>query len=407
MMKIKYLLILVFIFYGGVSAVFAVQPAVDEASMVARGSAVVIKDLATARQQAVADTLSDALDRYIHEKMVSGHGYDEMIKEQMLNRQDRYILSYEIISDRLLGDLLQLELRVNFNRSLLQEDLATILKSEKRAVRDIRLVVIQENINDRLLSEPLLTQTVLLSPEELAKQLNDELTAYGFHLTLNQNISDDLEELLTTAIHPDNTSAETSTIDMEQFQDLLPGELTIYIGVGNFHEERVNTVHKQLLTVENTLAFIDLKNRTSTILPAIINKSLTDYLPSGISVLSAELVEKLKNRIMDYVLQKYVVFPDHEEEVSVTISGFHRHQDFICFKEALEKLRIIKSVDLISLSSGRIGLKIISYSPVDLLLGWLNRFAPSGHNYQLQAGRLSSGTAATILIRVKYVEAAS
>jgi len=289
-MRVKYFLILIFIFYGGVSIVFAAQPAVNKVSMVARGSAVVIKDLATARQQAVADTLNNALDRYIHEKMVSGHGYDEMIKEQMLNQQDRYILSYEIISDRLLGDLLQLELRVNFNKSLLQEDLATILKSEKRAVQDIRLIIIQENINNQLLSEPLLTQAVLLSPEELAKQLNDELTAYGFHLTLNQNISDNLKELLTTSIHPDNTLAKTSTIDMKQFQYLLPGELTIYIGVGNFHEERINTVHKQLLTVEDTLAFIDLKNRTSTILPAIINKSLTDYLPSGISVLSAELV---------------------------------------------------------------------------------------------------------------------
>jgi len=354
----------------------------------------------------IADTLNNALDRYIHEKMVSGHGYDEMIKEQMLNQQDRYILSYEIISDRLLGDLLQLELRVNFNKSLLQEDLATILKSEKRAVQDIRLIIIQENINNQLLSEPLLTQAVLLSPEELAKQLNDELTAYGFHLTLNQNISDNLKELLTTSIHPDNTLAKTSTIDMKQFQYLLPGELTIYIGVGNFHEERINTVHKQLLTVEDTLAFIDLKNRTSTILPAIINKSLTDYLPSGISVLSAELVEKLKNRIMYYMLQKYVVFPEHEEEVSIIISGFHRHQDYIYFKEALENLRTIKSVDLSALSSGRIELKVTTYSQIDLLLNWINRFTPSEHNYQLQAG-LSNGSTGTISVKVEYAEAAN
>lgn len=401
-MKVKYLLILIFMFLYGVSIVSAAQPSVSEVSMVARGSAVVIKDRATARQQAIADTLNNALDRYIHEKMVSGHEYDELINEQMLNHQDRYILSYEIISDRLLGDLLQLELSVNFNKSLLQKDLAAILKPEKRAVQDIRLIITQENINDQLLYEPLLTQPVLLQPEELAKRLNDELTAYGFNLTLQQNIADNLKELLFASIQPDNASA----VDMNQFQYLLPGDLTIYIEVKNFHEERIYTVHKQLLTIEDTLAFIDLKNRTFVTLPAIISKSLTDDLSSGINVLSAKLVKKLKNRIMDYMLQKYAVFPEYEEEVTVTISGFHRHQDYIYFREALENLRTIKSVDLNALSSGRIELKVTTYAQIDLLLDWINRFTPSGHNYQLQAG-LSNGTAGTILIKVEYAEAAN
>jgi hypothetical protein len=402
MMKIKYFLALIFMFYCGVSIVSAAQPSVSEVSMVARGSAVVTKDLATARQQAIADTLNNALDRYIHEKMVSGHEYDEIINEQMLNHQDRYILSYEIISDRLLGDLLQLELSVHFNKSLLQEDLAAILKPEKRAVQDIRLIITQVNINDQLLYEPLLTQPVLLQPEELAKQLNDELTAYGFNLTLHQNITDDLKELLFASIHPDNASA----VDMNQFQYLLPGDLTIYVEVKNFNEERIYTVHKQLLSIEDTLAFIDLKNRTFVTLPAIISKSLTDDLPSGINVLSAKLVKKLKNRIMDYMLQKYAVFPAYEGEVTITINGFHRHQDYIYFKEALENLRTIKSVDLSALSSGRIELKVTTYSQIDLLLDWINRFTPSGHNYQFQAG-LSNGTADTILVKVEYAEAAN
>ncbi|MEA3241247.1 MAG: hypothetical protein U9P37_06740 [Pseudomonadota bacterium] len=402
MMKVKYLLILIFMFLYGVSIVSAAQPSVSEVSMVARGSAVVIKDRATARQEAIADTLNNALDRYIHEKMVSGHEYDELINEQMLNHQDRYILSYEIISDRLLGDLLQLELSVNFNKSLLQKDLAAILKPEKRAVQDIRLIITQENINDQLLYEPLLTQPVLLQPEELAKRLNDELTAYGFNLTLQQNIADNLKELLFASIHPDNASA----VDMNQFQYLLPGDLTIYIEVKNFHEEKIYTVHKQLLTIEDTLAFIDLKNRTFVTLPAIISKSLTDDLPSGINILSAKLVKKLKNRIMDYMLQKYAVFPEYEEEVTVTINGFHRHQDYIYFREALENLRTIKSVDLNALSSGRIELKVTTYAQIDLLLDWINRFTPSGHNYQLQAG-LSNGTAGTILVKIEYAEAAN
>ena len=406
-MKIKYLLLLIFMFYCGVNIVSAAQPSVSEVSMVARGSAVVTTDLATARQQAIADTLNNALDRYIHEKMVSGHKYDELINEQMLNHQDRYILSYEIISDRLLGDLLQLELSVHFNKSLLQEDLAVILKPEKRAVRDIRLIITQENINDQLLYEPLLTQPVLLQPEELAKQLNDELTAYGFNLILHQNITDNLKELLTASIHPDNTSAKTSAVDMNQFQYLLPGDLTIYIEVKNFHEERIYTVHKQLLTIEDTLAFVDLKNRTFVTLPAIISKSLTDDLPSGINVLSDKLVKKLKNRIMDYMLQKYAVFPDYEEEFTVTISGFHHHQDYIYFKEALENLRTIKSVDLSALSSGRIELKVTTYSQIDLLLDWINRFTPSGHNYQLQAGLSDSTAAGIILVKVEYAQAAN
>ncbi|MCK4378773.1 MAG: hypothetical protein KAW01_05490, partial [Deltaproteobacteria bacterium] len=271
-----------------------------------------------------------------------------------------------------------------------------------RAVQDIRLIITQENINDQLLYEPLLTQPVLLQPEELAKQLNDELTAYGFNLTLHQNITDNLKELLLASIHPDNASA----IDMNQFQYLMPGDLTIYIEVKNFHEERIYTVHKQLLTIEDTLAFIDLKNRTFVTLPAIISKSLTDDLPSGINVLSDKLVKKLKNRIMDYMLQKYAVFPEYEEEVTVTISGFHRHQDYIYFKEALGNLRTIKSVDLSALSSGRIELKVTTYSQIDLLLDWINRFTPSGHNYQLQAG-LSNGTAGTILVKVEYAEVAN
>jgi len=406
-MKVKYLLVLIFTFFCGVSIISAAQPTVSEVSMVARGSAVVTTDLATARQQAIIDTLNNALDRYIHEKMVSGHEYDELINEQMLDHQDRYILSYEIISDRLLGDLLQLELIVHFNKSLLQEDLAAILKPEKRAVQDIRLIIIQENINDQLLYEPLLTQPVLVQPEALAKQLNDELTAYGFNLTLHQNITDNLKELLTASIHPDNASDKTSAIDMNQFQYLMPGDLTIYIELKNFHEERISTVHKQLLTIEDTLAFIDLKNRTSVILPMIINKSLTDELPSGINVLSDKLIKKLKNRIMDYLLQKYAVFPEHEEEVTVIISGFHHHQDYIDFKEALKNLRTIKTVDLSALSGGRIELKATIYSQIDLLLDWINRFTPSGHNYQLQAGLSDSTAAGIIQVRVDYAQAAN
>ncbi len=403
-MKIKYLLVITFILFCGVNIISAAQSSVSEVSMVARGSAVVSKDLATARRQAITDTLNNALDRYIHEKMVSGHEYDELINEQMLNHQDRYILSYEIISDRLLGDLLQLELSVNFNKLLLQEDLAAILKPEKKAVQDIRLIITQENINDQLLYEPLLTQPVLLQPEELAKQLNDELTAYGFNLTLHQNITDNLKSLLMTSIHPDNASVETSVVDMNQFQYLMPGDMTIYVDVRNFHEEKIYTVHKQLLTIEDTLTFIDLKNKTFVTLPSITSKSLTDDLPSGINVLSDKLVKTLKSQIMDYMLQKYAVFPKHEEEFTVTIIGFHHHQDYIYFKEALENLRTIKSVDLSALSSGRMELKVVSYSQIDLLLDWINRFAPSGHNYQLQAG-LSNDTAGTILVKVEYAEA--
>jgi len=401
MMKIKSLLVLIFILVCGISIVSAAQPSVSEVSMIARGSAVVSKDLATARQQAITDTLNNALDRYIHEKMISGHEYDELINEQMLSHQDRYILSYEIISDRLLGDLLQLELSVHFNKLLLQEDLAAILKPEKKAVQDIRLVIIQEDINNQLLYEPLLTQPVLLQPEELAKQLNDELTAYGFNLTLHQNITDNLRLLLMSSIHD-----ETSAVDIHQFQDLMPGDLTIYVNVKNFHEERIYTVHKQLLTIEDTLTFIDLKNKTFATLPTTTSKSLTDDLPSGIDDLADKLVKKLKSRIMDYLLQKYAVFPSHEEEVTIAISGFRYHKDYIYFKEALANLKTIKSVDLSALSSGRMELKVISYSQIDLLLDWINRFTPSGHNYQLQAG-LSDDTTGTILVKVEYAEAAN
>lgn len=400
-MKIKCFFVLIFMLFSAIGIVFAAQAPVSETSMVARGSAVVTNDLAAARKQAIADTLNNALDRYIHEKMVSDHEYDEQINEQMLNHQDRYILSYEIISERLLGDLLQLELRVHFNKSLLQEDLAAVLKPEKKAVQDIRLVIIQEDINNQRLYEPLLTQTMLLQPEELAKQLDDELTAYGFNLTLHQSISDNLRSLLTSSIHGD-----TAAVDIHQFQELMPGDLTIYVNLKNFHEQMISTVHKQLLTIEDTLSFIDLKNKTFATLPTTTSKSLTDDLPSGINVLADKLVEKLKSRIMDYMLQKYVVFPQHEEECIVTLQGFHHYQDYKYFKEALGNLRTVKSVALNALSSGRIELKVASYSHMDLLVDWFNRFIPSGRDYRLRAG-LANDSADTILVKVEYAEAAN
>jgi len=401
MIKIKFLFVLIFILFYAIGIVSAAQAPVSEASMVARGSAVVTNDRATARQQAIADTLNNALDRYIHEKMVAGHEYDEQINEQMLNHQDRYILSYEIISERLLGDLLQLELRVHFNKLLLQEDLAAILKPEKKAVQDIRLVIIQEDINNQLLYEPLLTKPVLLQPEELAKQLNDELTAYGFNLTLHQNISDNLRSLLMSSIHD-----ETSAVNIQQFQELMPGDLTMYVNVKNFHEESISTVHKHLLSIEDTITFIDLKNKTFATLPTTTSESLTGDLPSGINVLADKLVENLKSRIIDYMLQKYVVSPQQEEEFIVTIQGFHSYQDYMDFKEALGNLRVIKSVALNALSSGRIELKVASYSHIDLLLNWLNRFIPSGHNYRLRTG-LGNDSPDTILVKVEYVETAN
>lgn len=398
-MKVKNLLVCTFIFFCSANIISAAQSPVNDVSMVARGSAVVVEDLASARQQAINDTLNNALERYIHEKMVSGHEYDELINAQMLTNQDRYILTYEIISDRLLGDLLQLELNVHFNKSLLEEDLAAILKPEKRAVQDINLIIAQENINDQFLYEPLLTRPLLLQPEKLAKQLNDELAAYGFRLTLHHDITDDLKELLTDAIH------KTSALDMSQFRNLFHGDLTIYVEVKNFHEEKISTVQKELLTIEDRLTFIDLKNDTSVTLPSGISKSLTNDLPSGINLLSDKLVKNLKNRIMDYMLQKYAVSPDHEVEVMIILSGFQRHQDYISFKEALKKLRTTKAVDLNALSTDRIELKVTTHSQVDLLLDWINRYTPTDPGLRLQAGLLN-GAADTILARVEYVETA-
>ena len=191
---------------------------------------------------------------------------------------------------------------------------------------------------------------------------------------------------------------------VKKFQQLTSGDLAICLEVKKFHEEKISTVHKELLMVESSLAFVDLKNRTFVVLPSLTSKSLTNDVPSGIEALSANLTKNIKNRIMDYMLQKYAVFPEHEEEIMVTISGFHRHQDYVVFKEALKNLRTIKTVALSALSHGRIELKVVTYAQKDMLLDWLNRFTPPGHSYQLQAGPSNDGGGA-ILVTVEYAEA--
>lgn len=405
-MKTRCILVFFLIFFHTMTAMlFAASSPVSEASMVARGSAVVTKDLATAKRQAIADTLNNALDLYIHDKMVAGHDHDDLISERILSNQDRYILSYEIISDRLLGDLLQLELNVHFNKTLLQDDLAEILKPEKKAISDISLIITQENINQQLLYEPLLARPLLLQPEKLAAELRDELTAYGFTLTLHPDVNTDVQALLTALGPAENNTGKNSVGTLNQLQRVVSGDLLLYVEVKNFHEEKIYTVQKQLLSVENTVTFIDMKNGTHSTLPVETCKLLTDDVPAGMSTLAAKLSLSLKDRIMNHILQKYAVFPEHEQEFAVVIHGFQRHQDYVEFKTALAGLRTVKSVDLSSLASGRIELKVATYSQIEPLLEWINRFVPDGNHFQLRAG-LATDAADVILVKVDYAETA-
>lgn len=405
MVKGQYFLVFILMIICSAGIVSAAQPRVDDASMIARGSAVIVKDMTSARQQAITDTLNNALDRYIHEKMVSGHEYDEQINDQMLNHQERYIVSYEIISDRRLGDLLQLELHVHFNKTLLQEDLAGILEPKKRAIQDVCLIVCQQNLNEQWLNEPLLVHSLLLEPEKLATRLHDELAAYGFTLTLQNNIPDRLKELLRASLHQDRASAAHAVVTRAEFRDLAPGDLIIYVDIDHFQKEKISTVHKELLSVKDTVTFIDMKNETSLVLPPATSKFLSSDFLEGMSALSERLLSNVENRVMDHMLQKYAVFPEHEEEVLVRIAGFRRHLDYVYFKKALEKLRTIKSVDLNALSRSQIELKVTTYAQRDLLLNWLNHFTSPVQHYQLRAEQDHSATAA-ILVKVDYAKAA-
>ncbi|RLB71973.1 MAG: hypothetical protein DRH04_00545 [Deltaproteobacteria bacterium] len=405
-MKTRRILVFFLIFFHGMAGmVSAAPPPVSEASMVARGSAVVTKDLATAKRQAIADTLNNALDLYIHDQMVAGHDHDDLISERILSNQDRYILSYEIISDRLLGDLLQLELNVHFNKTLLQDDLAMILKPEKKAISDISLIIVQENINEELLYDPLLARPLLLQPEKLAAELKDELTAYGFTLTLHQDVDAAAQALLAAIVTGENDAEESSNVDFDQLRGMVPGDLLLYLEVRNFQEEKIYTVQKQLLSIEDTVTFIDMKNETCSTLPVETCKLLTDDVPAGMNSLAAKLALSLKDRIMNHILQKYAVFPEHEQEFAVVIHGFRSHQDYVEFKTALAGLRTIKAVDLSSLARGRIELKVTTYAQIEPLLEWINRFVPDGNHFQLRAG-LATEAADVILVKVDYAETA-
>ncbi|MBN2333008.1 MAG: hypothetical protein JXO49_02745 [Deltaproteobacteria bacterium] len=379
----------------------AAQQQLSNTMIIARGSALLAADQTAARREAINDALGNALHSYVYDQLLANHSDDELINEHIFNRQDRYILSYEIISDRLLGDLFQIELAVHVNQELVQEELAMIMEPEKRAVQDIRLIIIQRYGTAPLSTVPLLEQSLPLEPSSLAENLHGELAAYGFMLTYHPNISDELQQLFLLTTENRRTPDNSLPVSAGRFKELLPGDLAIFIDLQPMEEKHIGTVDKLLLSVDYDMTFVDMKNNSLVILPPAATQVLAESLPAGMPLLAEKLNAQLKNQIMDRMLREYAVFPENEQEIMLAINGFRQHRDFKQFTDELETLRTVGAVRLHALSAGHIELKVSTYATMELLIEWLNRFSPADGSYALRSQLLPSSVD-TVLVQVDY-----
>ncbi|MEA1921230.1 MAG: hypothetical protein U9N63_01090, partial [Pseudomonadota bacterium] len=94
------------------------------------GQAVLDGGSEKARAEAVFDALGEALSRYLYDDMAASYEFEQQINEKIIKRRKFYVKSYEIQSERTLGDLYQVELRVELQVDLLEQELRKIERRE-------------------------------------------------------------------------------------------------------------------------------------------------------------------------------------------------------------------------------------------------------------------------------------
>ncbi len=361
----------------------------DAVIKIISGQAVLADGVEKARKESINDALAEALNNYIYGDMAVNHKFEPQIEEKIIKNRNRYIKKFAIQSERTLGELYQIELRVELKSELIERDLKKIEKPEKLKVENLLLVFLSpktglsapaadSDSNETQLSTP------ALNPTTLERELKQELTVYGFTLSGANELTPELKSTMSALLDSDESSA-LKEFNSAWFKGLMAGDLIIIVRPGEVREERIVSLRKSFWQSQAEIVFVDMKNDTITHLPPIETKIVGDDYVLGMERLTRELSDKVGARIIDRLLRDYVIPGGNETRIDLECLGFRQPADFMAFKERLKLLRTVDKVTLKELAAGSITIEISTLTPVDLLGKWLNDAAGKDLNFHFNA----------------------
>ncbi len=360
------------------------------------GQAVLTDGVEKARKESISDALGEALVNYIYADMATNHKFEQQIDELILKNRNLYINKFVIQSEHTLGELYQIELRVELKSELIERDLKKIEQSKQRVVEQLTLVVLppgsrakidsSENSNSEGASfAPIIEPTVL----EL--ELKQGLAVYGFTLTGSGEFSEELELMFMKLMEADAISR--SDFKASWFEGLLAGDLIVAIRPTEVREEHIVSLHKSFWHSQADIVFIDMKNDTIIHLPTVGAKVISADYVAGMERLTQELSSKIQESTIVRLLRDYVVPGGSEEQFILKCVGFRQPVDVIAFKERLNSLRTVKEVFLSGLAAGSVELEIRTLTTPLLLERWLNDFTFTDLPFRLSATKFSEPSA--------------
>ncbi len=353
------------------------------------GQAVLTDGVEKARKESINDALGEALNNYIYGDMAVNHKFEQQIDEIILKNRNRYIKKFAIQSEHTLGELYQIELRVELKSQLIERDLKKIEKSEKLKVENLLLLFLPPKTGSSgygLDSDGSETEfsAQSLDPTALERELGQELSLYGFTLSSANALTPELKSMMVELLDSEESSA-LREFKAEWFKGLLAGDLIIVVRAAKVREEKIVSLRKSFWQSQAEIIFIDIKNGTITHLPTVETKIVGDDYVVGMERLTRELSDEICSRTIDRLLRDYVVPGGSEERIEFECMGFRQPADFMAFKERLKSLRTVKEVSLKAFAPGSLTIEITTLTPPELLREWLNSTAAKNLNFQLQA----------------------
>ena len=366
------------------------------------GQAVLVDGSEKARSQAVMDALGEALNLYIYEDMAVSQEFEQQVNEKILNNRKSYVKSYEIQSEYTLGDLYQVELRVELQTDLLKQELKKIERGERLQVERLTLVVLPLNgiEPDSSHIDNGGAQALALEPSSLFRSLQQELAIYGFSLEMVEGLSQEMGLMFAQLLETGETENRQRP-KASWFQGLLPGDLIVVVRPFKVSEERIVSLNKSFWRSQAEFLFIDTKNDMITYLPKVSAKVINSDYITGLEDLTEKLTGEVQRVCLDRLLRDYVVPRESESMVLLQCQGFLNPVDFRAFKETLLSLRTVKEVSLQALAAGslELGVRILTSAP--LLVKWLNDFYSEDLPFTFQVYPLDE-TPEHYLVRVNY-----
>ena len=348
-----------------------------------------------ARGRAINNALRKALRRYIFEDQGVSPKFEKRVNQEIVDNRNRFIQSYEILRERTLGDLYQVELRVELRDDLIDQVLAGIEQHHKQKVERLTLVLLPPvSLDGAAPAAPVLEAPMLM------EALRGELKAYGFTLEASGPPTGDLKTMLSRVLGTPGDEDRGREIDAGLFKGMLPGDLIVVVRSSPAVEEKIASLGKSLWKARAELAFIDVRNRRIIHLAPVSAKVINRDYVAGIETLTRTLTGRVRDACLDRLLRDYVIPGEKLTEVVLECRGFRRPAEFAFFRKRLESLRSVSQVRIQALAAGLIELHLKLVTPPQTLLAWLNDFQDPEFPARLTAYRAGGTVDSAVVMRV-------